>query len=72
MINPLVHKGLMAYGQGSYGELKTMGLVVRKSVIVASKQQRFTQAWSFAKPNQHLCYSHPGLHGKLQLSNLSL
>ena len=62
----------MAYGQYFYGEFKNIGLVLRKSDIIANKQQRFTQVWPFAKSNQRLCYSYPGLHGDCQLSNLSL
>ena len=49
----------MAYGQGFYVPFKNTDLVVRKSDIVASKQQRFPQAWSFAKSDKCLCYSHP-------------
>ena len=62
----------MAYGQGFYVVFKNTDLVVRKSDIVASKQQRFTQVWSFSKSDQRICYSHPGLNGKFQLANMSL
>ena len=72
MMNPLVHKGLMSYGQGFFVAFKNTDLVVRKSDFVVDIQQKFTQPWSFAKSDQCLCYSHPGLHGKFQLSNMSL
>ena len=62
----------MAYGQRFYVAFKNTGLVVRNSDTVARKLQRFLQVWSFAKSDQHLCYSYPGQHGKFQLSNLSL